>query len=291
MFRIGDFSRIARVSCRLLRYYDEISLLSPHYVDGDSGYRYYSAAQLPRLNRILVLRELGLSLGQIARVMEDNLSPSELRAMLLLRRSDVERAVEAESDRLRLIEVSIAQIDNNGELSTDDVIMRSEPAHLFLSLRRTVDSFAHARVLIRELHEAVHGRVHSSALGSLVAVAHATEFEADLFDVEIGFTLTETVPVAPTGLILRELEPMHTAAVCVRVGPPEHAHLVTGRIGAFVEASGYELAGSNREFFLQRPRLDHTEDWVVEMQFPIRKRRVIPAQGQAGTLTAPVQFE
>ena len=62
MFKIGDFSRIARVSARLLRYYDEIGLLKPGSTERDTGYRYYSASQLPRLNRILVLKELGLSI-------------------------------------------------------------------------------------------------------------------------------------------------------------------------------------------------------------------------------------
>jgi DNA-binding transcriptional MerR regulator len=54
MFRIGDFSKIAQVSGRLLRYYDEIGLLGPEFTDPQTGYRYYSARQLPRLNRILV---------------------------------------------------------------------------------------------------------------------------------------------------------------------------------------------------------------------------------------------
>src|SRR5262245_24704386 len=72
VFKIGDFSRIARVSCRLLRYYDEIGLLKPGSIERDTGYRYYSASQLPRLNRILVLKELGLSLEEIARVLDSN---------------------------------------------------------------------------------------------------------------------------------------------------------------------------------------------------------------------------
>ena len=54
MFRIGEFSKIAQVSGRLLRYYDEIGLLIPESIDPETGYRYYSARQLPRLNRILV---------------------------------------------------------------------------------------------------------------------------------------------------------------------------------------------------------------------------------------------
>ena len=74
MFRIGEFSQIARVSGRLLRYYDEIGLLSPQSIDPETGYRYYSARQLPRLNRILVLKELGLSLEHIARLLDQETS-------------------------------------------------------------------------------------------------------------------------------------------------------------------------------------------------------------------------
>jgi MerR HTH family regulatory protein len=61
MFRIGEFSQVARVSGRLLRYYDSIGLLHPVRIDPQTGYRYYSASQLPRLNRILALKELGLA--------------------------------------------------------------------------------------------------------------------------------------------------------------------------------------------------------------------------------------
>ena len=123
MFRIGDFSRIARVSGRLLRYYDELGLLQPARIDAVTGYRYYSAAQLPRLNRILVLKELGLSLEEIARVIDNNVSAAELRGMLLMRRTELERSLAAEAERLRFIETRIAQIDAEGELSADDVVM------------------------------------------------------------------------------------------------------------------------------------------------------------------------
>src|SRR5262245_1639765 len=127
MFRIGDFSRVARVSCRLLRYYDELGLLKPASVERDTGYRYYSAAQLPRLNRILVLRELGLSLEQIAQVLRDDLPAAELRGMLLMRRAEAEQAVEAQAQRLRQIESRIAQIEAEGRLGGEDVVLRAEP--------------------------------------------------------------------------------------------------------------------------------------------------------------------
>ena len=88
MFRIGDFSRIARVSARLLRFYDEIGLLAPATADAQTGYRYYSVTQLERLNRITVLKDLGFSLEQIGDILQRNLGANELRAMLEVRRSD-----------------------------------------------------------------------------------------------------------------------------------------------------------------------------------------------------------
>ena len=65
MFRIGEFAQMARVSSRQLRFYDQLGLLQPAHTDGQTGYRYYSVRQLPRLNCILALKELGLSLEQI----------------------------------------------------------------------------------------------------------------------------------------------------------------------------------------------------------------------------------
>src|SRR5262245_25670051 len=187
MFRIGDFSRIARVSGRLLRYYDELGLLKPQHVDPATGYRLYSAAQLPRLNRILVLKQLGLSLEQITKVMEDNVSAQELRRMLTIRRAELEQALAEEAERLRLVETRIAQIDLEGELAADDVVIRAEPAQRFLSLRRTLPSFADARQLIGEVVRAVRGRIPPAQLGSLAALAHAPEFEPDALDVELGY--------------------------------------------------------------------------------------------------------
>jgi DNA-binding transcriptional MerR regulator len=74
MFSIGEFSKIAQVPGSLLRYYDQIGLFAPDHTDRFTGYRYYSAHQLARLNRILAFKELGLSLQQITRLLDDNIS-------------------------------------------------------------------------------------------------------------------------------------------------------------------------------------------------------------------------
>jgi DNA-binding transcriptional MerR regulator len=269
VFRIGDFSRIARVSCRLLRYYDEIGLFAPARIESSTGYRFYSAAQLPRLNRILVLRELGLTLEQIGRAIGGELPAAELRGMLLMRRSEVEQAMEAQAQRLRQIESRIAQIEAEGQ-AADDVIVRGEPARRLLSVRQTVPSFAHGVRLIGELLSSVPRQVGERALGEFVAIAHAQDFEPENLDVEFGFFLSGAVK-PPGRFEVRELPPVEHLACCVRVGPPQAAHLTTARIGQYIEANGYRISGPNREVFLQRPADRGLADAVVEMQFPVEK--------------------
>ncbi|HRE27216.1 MAG TPA: MerR family transcriptional regulator, partial [Anaerolineales bacterium] len=65
MIRIGDFSKLSQVTVKALRLYDEMGLLKPVVVDTFTSYRYYEFNQLPRLYRILALKDLGLSLEEI----------------------------------------------------------------------------------------------------------------------------------------------------------------------------------------------------------------------------------
>lgn len=274
MFRIGDFSRIARVSARLLRFYDEIDLFAPAHADAQSGYRYYTMAQLGTLNRITVLKELGFSLDQVRDLLKSPPGAVELRSMLQVRRLDVERTLAVEAQRLRQIETRIAQIEAEGRLSADDVVVRAEPARQVLGLRRTVASFQQARAVIAVVRERAAALLPRRHAGQLVVVAHSLQFEAEELDLEIGFAF-ERVPLAApppaaSELGLHELPAVARMAVCVREGPPEDAHLVTARIGRYLELSGDVLDGPSREAFLQLPPPDRLHESVVEMQYPLR---------------------
>ena len=151
MFRIGEFSRIARVSARLLRFYDETGLFTPVHTEPQSGYRYYSVDQLGQLNRILVLKELGFDLTQVRTMIDAKLSVEEVRHLFFKRREDAEKILTIDSQRLRQIEARIFQLETEGNLSSEDVVLRSEPSQHFLSIRRNVASFDEARSLIPQL--------------------------------------------------------------------------------------------------------------------------------------------
>lgn len=68
MYRIGLFSKINKVTIKTLRYYDEAGLLKPAFVDQENGYRYYTSEQLPKLHRIIALRQIGFSIDEISAI-------------------------------------------------------------------------------------------------------------------------------------------------------------------------------------------------------------------------------
>ena len=70
MLKIGEFSKLSRVSVRMLRHYDEIGLLKPAEIDHFTDYRYYREDQLPTAGRIAALKDMGFSLADIVRILE-----------------------------------------------------------------------------------------------------------------------------------------------------------------------------------------------------------------------------
>src|SRR5215510_11535898 len=123
MIRIGEFSKLVQVPVATLRYYDQVGLLKPVEVDRFTGYRYYTAGQLPRLHRVLALKGLGFSLEQIAIVLDQGLTPEEMRGMLRLRHAQISQQLVDMQSQLVEVEVRLQQIEREERLSAYDVFL------------------------------------------------------------------------------------------------------------------------------------------------------------------------
>lgn len=276
MFRIGEFSKIAQVSGRLLRYYDEIGLLSPDFTDSQTGYRYYSAQQLPRLNRILVLKELGLSLEQIARLLEQDTSRDEIRGMLTLRKAQIEQTLQEEMARLKMVETRLEQMDIPGENEVPDVILKSIEAQGFLSLREVLPSMSAVRQLVQKINSVVPTLVGRTALGHIAVLIHTPDYDPDAFDLEIGFLLTGKVPHTlhlpdERVMTVSELSSVELMATLAHHGPIDHRYLGYGALAGWLEANGYQISGVGREILMQLPTPFPDGHAVIELQLPVTK--------------------
>jgi DNA-binding transcriptional MerR regulator len=141
VLKIGDFSRIGQVSVKTLRYYDEIGLLRACQTDTFSGYRYYTFDQLPRLNRILALKELGLSLNQIDQLLNDDLSAEQLRGMLRLKQVEIQQRMVDEQEKLARVEARLKMIKQEDKMSEYNVVIKQvEPLNV-ASVRDVIPNY------------------------------------------------------------------------------------------------------------------------------------------------------
>lgn len=140
MFTIGDFATMGRVSIRMLRHYDQIGLLRPARVDEFTGYRYYEADQLRRLNRLVALKDLGFTLAEVAKIVDSDISTPELRGMLQLRQTQVAEQIRFDGDRLVRIEARLRMIEREGAMSTNDVTVKAVDPVRIASVGGVADS-------------------------------------------------------------------------------------------------------------------------------------------------------
>jgi DNA-binding transcriptional MerR regulator len=270
MFRIGEFSKIAQVSGRLLRFYDEIGLFSPEFTDPQTGYRFYSAKQLPRLNRILVLKELGLSLEQIARLVERNPSVEEIRGMLTLRKTQIEQTVQEEMERLRVVEMRLEQLETHGQIQEPDVVLKSVPAQLFLAIREVLPGMAAIQRRVQKIYSVVPAVVGQSSLGYIAVIIHSPIFDPDALDVEIGYLLTGKAPPLvrlseEQILTTRQLGAIETVATLAHVGRVSELHRSYVTLGGWVEQNKWYISETRREILMQLPIGDKEDEAVIEI--------------------------
>lgn len=273
MFRIGEFSKIAQTSVSQLRYYDEIGLFRPIEVDAFTGYRYYSASQLPQLNRIIALKELGLTLDQIQGMLSDDINADEIRGMLALRKSQIEQTLREEVARLHMVEARLRQIEHEGEIREDDVVIKTLPARPYLSTRKVFPNLFDIRPMARELRTRLPMRLGERNLGNFTVVLHDDGFSTENADIELGYLLNDQVesPLRlPSGdqITTSVLPGVEMAATTVRLGPFENGFESYAALGRWVENNDYMLAGPAREMFLVLPTKS-ADEAVVEIQLPV----------------------
>lgn len=279
MFSIGEFARLGGVSARTLRHYDEIGLLRPVTVDPDTAYRGYAAAQLGQLNRIMALKELGLSLTQVRRLLV-GVTLDELRGMLALRRAQLEEELTQRGNELLRVEARLRSIAREDDMSADDIVAKKIPAVGVV---------------------AIAGRSPGWGTASIVAVVNQVEAEFDrlgLFDrvkesgprvlfyeedgddvlVFLGLPVAEppgNLPAPAQYRVLPEIE----AAAAVRSGPAATIFpMVFHDLVRWSEERGYRPAGPNRNVWLHE--IDDVADadqQVFEIQLPFTRSETCDA--------------
>jgi effector-binding domain-containing protein len=270
MLKIGDFSRFARVSVKALRYYDELGLLKPVKVDEFTGYRYYSATQLTQLHRISAMKDMGLSLEEIARLLKDDVSISYILNLLHIKQEEQKRKVEAEAERLQRVEEWLAEVEKEGKMPKFEIVIKKIVPQKVLSVREIIPDYSHIGELFQKI-EAYLKKSGSQMTAPPLAIYYDDGYKEKDADVELIFPIGKEVP-SGSEVKCKELQGYDRMATTIHKGNYDSVGSAYTALGKWIEANGYQTVGPCREIYFTDPRSDTpVEQYVTEVHVPVAK--------------------
>jgi len=261
---------LAQVSVRTLRYYDDLGLLRPVWTDPETSHRWYSPDQLARLHRILALRDLGVALADIGRLLDDGVSTEDLTGILLLRRAEASERMEAEAERLARVEARLEQLKEK-DMADYDVVVKGVEAMWAAVLSEQVAGVTEIEATQGRLWPRIHAAMDARGIkraGPSVAIEIPTDDPARPIQLTTAVPIPEGTVIEEDGITTAMIPTLVRAAATVITGDSD----VNGpdfeggwnALRRWAETTAETVTGEFRELYLdcEGPRTS----WVVEVQ-------------------------
>lgn len=267
MLKIGDFSRLSRVSIRMLRYYDEVGLLKPDKVDEFTGYRYYSEEQLLIIGKINALRDMGFGVNAIAEVLKSN-NPKEIEQIFQIQKAQLLEEADIISHRIRFLDTALERLRKD-EIMKYDCIIKQMPERYVASVRKVIPKYEEEG---RLWHVLFSETAKSGMLpcGPAMAKLHDKEYKESDVDVEVQIEVKGKYE--NTENVTFFTEPEITVASATFKGSYDQFSDVYASLAAWVSENGYEFAGPMIDVYHVGPNTTQNPDeFVTEICCPVKK--------------------
>ena len=272
MLKIGDFSKLSRISIRMLRHYDEIGLLKPEVVDDLSGYRYYGVSQLPLAERIQVLKSMGFGLAVIGEILEKYDDPRAIEEFLLVKRRELEEQERLTKERLQVLDNTIRWLRKDGNPMNYEVTLKTLPQRYVASVRQVIPAYDAEGMLWQMLNEETASQNLKQAVPCYgLAIFHDEGYKDGDVDVEIqacvegSYNDTEHVR-------FKTVAPVQMASATYS-GSYDQITKVNESVARWIQENGYEFDGPSFCIYHVSPyEAKSPDDLVTEVCYPVKKK-------------------
>lgn len=264
MLSIGAFAHIGQVTHRQLRHWDAAGLLVPAHVDELTGYRSYDPAQLQQLHRIVALRRLGFSIGDIVAMLDEGVSTAFLAEQLRARQADVEREHRIAEARLVDVERRLRLIETKNTMATIEYVEKPLPALRLAARTAVVPEQPDIAGFAGPAFDAI-ADVIGDAPGALDTPAALYEPTDEGIRVTVGYVYDNA---AQEGFEIVEVPAADCAACGVHLGSMDHIANSWQALHTAITDRGLTPSGAYRELYIRAYPDDQT-GWVTELQQPI----------------------
>ena len=289
MLKIGDFSKLAHVTVKTLRHYAVLGLLLPAWTDRLNGYRYYALEQLPRLNRILALKDLGFSLDQICELLDEELPPARLRQLFDQKQQELHEKVQVEQTRLNRVAERLERIELEGCLPQYEITVKSIPSLPVVSMRGMVpdiNELPEQCQLMQQMLERWASGTNLPQTGNWMLIYHRPDYRERNLDIQVALLLERHVRLgsrlrshAIQASLLPPVESMASLLQPASIQPDQVSYTA---LYTWIERNGFHISGPARELYLVdkdsfqviSPTGANSPTSFTEIQIPVESNKI-----------------
>jgi effector-binding domain-containing protein len=270
MFKIGDFAKLNRVSVSALRFYDTAGLLKPIKTDDFSGYRYYSAEQMPRLNRILTLKEMGFSLEEILLIIDSQHPKDSFSLLMEIKYKEIQGKIKEEQDRLLKLKTFMDYYKQEEAMINYDVLLKKVDTIKVAGRRDLVSDYGAQGPLWEELVTYIESN-HVKMVPPCMAIYYDEPADNNLVDLQVVEPIVGTLK-GNDRITVGDLAAVEEMAYVVHKGSYQSISLAYKAISKWIEDNGYHIVGPQRELYLKGEwDSESEEEYITEIQVPVSK--------------------
>ena len=271
MLKIGEFSKLSRVSVRMLRHYDEIGLLKPAEIDCFTDYRYYREDQLPKVCRITALKDMGFSLAEIVKILAVYDDRRQLEQFFTARKNELEALSRDTAYKLTLLEAAREWLRKE-ETMRYNVTIKKIPARYAATVQMTIPRYEDEGMIWSILREETC-RMNLVEADPCLCAASFLDGEYKEENVEVMIWKTVKGDYPDTAHVKFRTLPEITVASCVYQGSYALIVEVYAAVVAWIAANGYESVGPMFNIYHVSPHeTQNPDEFVTEVCYPVRKK-------------------
>ncbi|MCR5235342.1 MAG: MerR family transcriptional regulator [Lachnospiraceae bacterium] len=268
MLKIGEFSKLSRVSIRMLRHYDDIGLLKPAEIDEFTGYRYYHEEQLFTIGRITSLKDMGFALADIIKILDNYDDKEKMDIFLSERQKELSKISQETEYKLMLLETARKRLRKEQNMSFD-VTVKTIPERYAATVRMIIPHYEDEQRAWSVLHSECGGILVPDEPCLAGADFFDEEYKEENVDVRIWMTVKGTYENTEHVEFLTL--PAIKVASCVVKGSYTQLTEATATTMAWMRDNGYTMNGTMFCIYHVSPaQTSNPDELVTEICFPVK---------------------
>lgn len=265
MYKIGDFSSMSKTTIKTLRYYEKERLLIPVYIDPNTGYRYYESSQLIDISKIISLRQIGLSIKDIKKVLDGY----DMKEILNKRKNEIEKNINTYNIELSKINYLLEENNMKNEIFIKDI-----PSYIVYYRDGIIEDLSKITEFVLESGaECAEANPNLKCMTPDYCYVSYLDGEYKEKDIKIRYAQAVEEFGNETDRV-KFMKSNPITAVCIyHKGSYDKFRKSYEIILKYIENNNYEIIDNPRECYIDGCwNKENEEDYLTEIQFPVSKR-------------------